>query len=85
MGAVSGIVSNYIIKKRGAVRVILSVLAAHAVGSLIVKTFGIYAYYNLSYPLMLLYRLPTYALIIAIESFFLCLIFRHKAFTKYTR
>ncbi len=85
VGAVSGIVSNYIIKKRGAAQIIVSVLAAHAVGSLIVKTFGIYAYYNMSYGMLLLYRIPTYAAIIAIESFFLCLIFRHKAFTKYTR
>ena len=85
VGAVSGIVSNYIIKKKSTFRIIMSVLAAHAVGSLIVKTFGIYAYYNMSYGMLLLYRLPTYALIIAIESFFLCLIFRHKAFTKYTR
>ena len=85
VGAVSGIVSNYIIKKRGAVRVTVSVLAAHAIGSLIVKTFGIYAYYNMSYGMLLLYRIPTYAVIIAVESFFLCLIFRHKAFQKYTR
>jgi len=85
VGAVSGIVSNYVIKKKSTFRIIMSVLAAHAVGSLIVKTFGIYAYYNMSYGMLLLYRLPTYALIIAIESFFLCLIFRHKAFTKYTR
>ena len=85
VGAVSGIVSNYIIKKRGIMRTILSVSAAHAVGSLIVKTFGIYAYYNMSYGMLLLYRIPTYAIIITLESFFLCLIFRHKAFTKYTR
>lgn len=85
VGAVSGIVSNYIIKKRGAVRIIVSTLAAHAVGSLIVKTFGIYAYYNMSYGMLLLYRIPTYTTIIAVESFFLCLIFRHKAFQKYTR
>ncbi len=85
VGVVSGAVSNYIIKKRGTARIIVSVLAAHAVGSLIVKTFGIYAYYSMSYGMLLLYRLPTYALIIAIESFFLCLIFKHKAFTKYTR
>ena len=85
VGAVSGAVSNYIIKKRGAVRIIVSTLCAHVIGSLIVKTFGIYAYYNMSYSMLLLYRIPTYAAIIAIESFFLCLIFRHKAFTKYTR
>ena len=85
VGAVSGIVSNYVIKKRGALRVVISTLAAHIVGSLIVKTFGIYTYYSMSYGMLLLYRIPTYAAIIAIESFFLCLIFRHKAFTKYTR
>ncbi|MBQ1194650.1 MAG: folate family ECF transporter S component [Clostridia bacterium] len=85
VGAVSGTVSNYVIKKRGALRVIISTLAAHVVGSLIVKTFGIYTYYSMSYGMLLLYRIPTYAAIIAIESFFLCLIFRHKAFTKYTR
>ena len=85
VGAVSGIVSNYIIKKRGTLRVVISTLAAHAVGSLIVKTFGIYAYYSMTYGMLLLYRIPTYAAIIAVESFFLCLIFRHKAFTKYTR
>lgn len=85
VGAVSGTVSNYIIKKRGAARIIISTLCAHVIGSLIVKTFGIYAYYNMSYGMLLLYRIPTYAAIIAIESFFLCLIFRHKAFTKYTR
>ena len=85
VGAVSGIVSNYIIKKRGTLRVVTSTLAAHVVGSLIVKTFGIYAYYSMTYGMLLLYRIPTYAAIIAIESFFLCLIFKHKAFTKYTR
>ena len=85
VGAVSGLVSNYIIKKRGTLRVVISTLAAHIVGSLIVKTFGIYAYYSMTYGMLLLYRIPTYAAIVAVESFFLCLIFRHKAFTKYTR
>ena len=85
VGAVSGIVSTYIIKKRGVCRIIISTLSAHAIGSLLVKTLGIYAYYNMSYSMLLLYRLPTYAIIIAVESFFLCLIFKHKAFQKYTR
>ena len=85
VGAVSGIVSNYIIKKRGTLRVVISTLAAHVVGSLIVKTFGIYAYYSMTYGMLLLYRIPTYVAIVAVESFFLCLIFKHKAFMKYTR
>ncbi|MBR4034883.1 MAG: hypothetical protein IKJ04_08740, partial [Clostridia bacterium] len=73
------------IKKKGNARIIISVVIAHLIGSIIVKTFGIFAYYNMSYGMLLLYRLPTYAAISAIESFFLCLIFRHKAFEKYTR
>lgn len=85
VGVVSGLVSNYFIKKRGTARIIVSVIAAHLVGSILVKTFGIYAYYNMSYGMLLLYRLPTYAVISTIEIFFLCLIFRHKAFEKYTR
>ena len=85
VGIVSGLISNYVIKKRGTGRIIVSVIAAHLIGSIIVKTFGIYAYYNMSYGMLLLYRLPTYAVICAVESFFICLVFRHKAFEKYTR
>ena len=85
VGVTSGLVSNYIIKKKGNARIIISVIAAHLIGSIIVKTFGIFAYYNMSYGMLLLYRLPTYAVISAIESFFLCLIFKHKAFEKFTR
>lgn len=85
VGCTSGIVSHYIVKKKGYLKIIASTISAHLVGSIIVKTFGIYAYYDLSYGMMMLYRLPTYAIITALESFFLCLIFRHKAFEKYMR
>lgn len=85
VGAVSGFISNHVIKSKGRARIIISVIAAHLVGSLLIKTFGIYAYYNMSYGMLLLYRIPTYAIISAIEAFFLCLVFRHKAFEKFTR
>lgn len=85
VGAVSGLISNYVFKKRSTLSIILSVVCAHLVGSLAVKTFGIFAYYNLTYGMMLLYRLPTYTVIAAIESSAICLILKHKAFKKYTR
>lgn len=85
IGAVSGLISNYVFKKRSTLSIILSVVCAHLVGSLAVKTFGIFAYYNLTYGMMLLYRLPTYTVIAAIESSAICLILKHKAFKKYTR
>ncbi len=85
VGIVAGLMSRYVIKSKGRMGIIFSVIAAHLVGSLLVKTFGIYAYYNMSYGLLLLYRLPTYSVIAALESFFLCMIFKHKTFRNYMR
>ena len=85
VGGVSGCVSRFFLKEKGRVSIILSVIAAHLIGSLLVKTFGIYTYYKMSYVMMLLYRLPTYAAIMALESFFLCMIFKHKTFRNYMR
>ncbi len=84
-GAFSGIVSHYIIKGKGNLRIILSVAISHLIGSVIVKTFGIYTYYKLSYELMVLYRLATYTVIATVESVLLCIITKHKAFEKYMR
>ena len=42
VGAVSGLMSHYVIKREGNVRVILSVLAAHLVGSILIKSAGLF-------------------------------------------
>ena len=85
IGVVSGLVPRFFTQKTSRIAVFASVLSAHLIGSLLVKTFGIYTYYKMSYVMLLLYRLPTYGVITVLESFFLCLIFKHKAFRKYTR
>lgn len=85
VGLVSGVVARYVVKGGGAFRIVLSVSLAHLVGSLLVKTYGIYAYYQLSYGMMLLYRLPIYTVIAVTESFFLAVIFKYKAFQKFMR
>ncbi len=89
IGAASGIVSHYIIKKRSNIQIVLSVVTAHLIGSVVVKTLGLYAYYasafGLSYGMLTLYRLATYTVIITLESTMLCVITRHKAFEKYMR
>jgi len=85
IGIVSGLVSRYLVKSEGRLRIILSVILAHLIGSLLVKTFGIYTYYQMSYVMMLLYRLPIYSVIMGMESFFLCVIFKHKIFRNYMR
>lgn len=85
VGAVSGIMSHYVLKNKGNTRIIFSVAAAHFVGSVIIKTIGIYHYYQTSYWIMVLWRIGIYAVIASIEALLICLISRHKAFEKYLR
>ena len=76
VGVVSGTVSQYVVKKEGAFRIVASVAAAHLVGSVIVKSIGLFVYYDW----MVLWRVPTYAVIATIEALLLCLMYKNKTF-----
>ena len=78
VGAVGGFVSHYVIKREGNLRVILSVVCAHLVGSIIVKSLGLYVYYGW----LVLWRIPTYVVISSLESWLLCYLYRRPVFTK---
>ena len=78
VGAVSGLVSHYLIKREGTFRLILSVVAAHFIGSVIIKSFGLFGYYG--WPV--LWRIPTYAVIAALEAWLLCRLYKSTAFAK---
>jgi hypothetical protein len=64
------------VKKEGAFRIVASVAAAHLVGSVIVKSIGLFVYYDW----MVLWRVPTYAVIATIEALLLCLMYKNKTF-----
>ena len=76
VGIVSGTVSHYIVKKEGAFRIILSVAAAHLVGSVIVKSIGLFVYYDW----LVLWRIPTYAVIAFTEAMLICLMNKNTTF-----
>ena len=78
VGTVSGFVSHYIIKKRGRARIIVSCICAHLIGSVLVKSVGLYLYFGWA----VLYRLPIYAFIVTIETVLICLIYKNKSFAK---
>ena len=78
VGAVSGLVSHYVIKREGNVRVIVSVVAAHFVGSVLIKSAGLFVYYQW----MVLWRIPTYIVIAATEAALLCYLYHRPAFAK---
>ena len=78
VGIMAGIVSKYLIKERGSKQVILSALAAHAVGSMIIKPIGLYKFYGI----LVLWRVPLYLLIAPIEILILCFIFKRKSLNR---
>ena len=78
VGAVSGIVSHYVVRREGLGRILLSVISAHAVGSLIIKSIGLFMYYEW----LVLWRIPTYMLIGALEVLLICALYKNKYIAK---
>jgi ECF transporter S component (folate family) len=79
IGLVSGLVSHYIIKKPLWLKVASSVAASHILGSVIVKTIGLSAWYNMPFITLMLWRLLTYTCIGAAEFTIIFLLLRSKA------
>lgn len=75
VGIVSGFLAKYVFKKRGYVRIILPSALAHAVGSMIIKPIGLFAFYGWA----VLWRIPLYLVIVPLEILLLCLMYRNGA------
>ena len=78
VGAVSGLTFHYVFKRGGNARVILSVAAAHLAGSILIKSVGLFIYYEW----MVLWRIPTYVIIAALEAWLLCYLYKSPVFAK---
>lgn len=78
VGLLSGIVSRVIIRKRGMLQVLLAGSVSHIVGSMIIKSIGLYQFYGM----LVLWRVPLYLLIASIEILILCFLFRRKSFCQ---
>ncbi len=79
IGLLGGVLYRLLVKMPHLVRVSVTVLAAHLVGSVLIKTVGLVAFY--SYPLweLMLWRLLNYAVVGAAETALLYVIFKSKA------
>lgn len=60
-------------------RLAISVAAAHVCGSVIVKTFGLAAYYSMPFMILMLWRLLNYAIIAVLEITLLYLLTKNRA------
>lgn len=81
IGLISGIVSFYFFDGRPKLKIAASVSSAHIIGSLIIKSTGLYLFFG--YPLaMILIRIPTYIVIGTIEGYLIYALITNKAFCR---
>ena len=79
IGLISGLVSHYLYKKNGYLRLILSAFSAHLIGSLLIKSFALFTYYGWA----ILWRIPTYVLIATLEILLICFLYNRHFFKKW--
>lgn len=84
IGAVSGITRLLFNKLgiKGAFNVAVSVAFAHFIGSVVIKTFGLAAFYDLPIWALMLWRLLNYVIVGAVEAALLIVLLKNKEITK---
>ncbi|MBQ7225099.1 MAG: folate family ECF transporter S component [Clostridia bacterium] len=76
VGVVAGLVSKFLVKRRGSVQIIASGALAHIVGSMIIKPIGLFQFYQY----LVFLRIPFYMVIAPIEIMLICVLLRRKSF-----
>lgn len=77
IGVVSGIIWRYLVKSKGFVGVLCATVSAHVVGSMVVKSFGLWYFYGYAMQLCLL-RIPVYLCIALAETYLIYIILKNK-------
>ena len=78
IGCVGGWMYRWLRQVPLAGRISLTVAAAHSVGSVLIKTFGLAQFYAIPFWMLLLWRLFNYVLVGAAEFFLLYMLLRNK-------
>ena len=83
IGFTSGLVSKYIIKSPSYKQIILSSAVAHVIGSMIIKSIGLYVYFGHVFTVYaILWRIPLYLAIAPTEIMLICLLYKNTALRK---
>lgn len=86
IGFISGLISNYIVKKPPILKFTLSVSVAHLIGSVFIKSWGLAVWYLAKYELgfweFVLWRLINYAIIATLETVIIYLLYKNPAFRQ---
>lgn len=79
IGLIAGLLYRYLLRgKPAAVGIFFTVLAAHFVGSMTVKSIGLYVFYGWA----VLYRIPIYLVIAILESIVLIYLLNNKSLMR---
>ena len=76
VGLVSGAVFHGKTKNFGTKRMVVSVFSAHIVGSMLVKSVGLFVYYGF----LVVWRIPLYIVIATLEAIIICVMAKNKNF-----
>ncbi len=71
IGVWAGVIGKVTEKRSGKARIIISTLSSHLVGSIIIKSIGLYQFYGMA----VLVRIPLYIVISSVEALLICLIY----------
>ena len=86
VGAVAGLVYNYIIKKPLSLKIITSTVCSHLIGSVLIKSFGLAAWYLSKYDIglgeLILWRALNYVLVATAECVILYVLLKNRAFSR---
>ena len=78
IGLISGFISKFVIKKRGYAQIIVSASCAHLIGSVVIKSIGLFTFYGWA----IMWRIPLYLIVAPIEIMLLCMLYKNKTFRK---
>ena len=84
IGVISGVFSKYLVKKKGILQITFSVFLAHIIGSMLIKTLGLWQFYYGwgAGGVTLLFRIPIYIGIMAVEIALISLLLKNSAIRK---
>ncbi len=81
VGAAAGLVARLIPGEARPFKIMLSTYAAHAVGTMLIKTIALHVYYGYAWAVVI-WRVPLYICIAACESALLCILFSNREIKK---
>lgn len=78
VGLISGLMARFAIRRRGTAQIALSGAVAHLIGSVIIKSIGLFSYYGWA----ILWRVPLYLVIATLEIILICLLWQRKSIRR---